>query len=246
MSFITTAIPSGTGYDWCINQLYAEYGSTEIFQCANSTRGTNDSDFETICCDGPIIDQSQNLYSFEKKEGPTYVDIANLVCCQIEGPQAGGLMPIFSNDGLTCSTGTPTPLASMAATNVNNAQIYPLTFTSASGTVTVPAAKITTLPNGWPDSNSPLISATPTSMFGMPAGITATRLTGAAASSLESEFATDGTQGMSSPVATGSSATAEVTQTTTEATSTSGTAPVLTGPFVLLAIRTIALMVCML
>lgn len=199
MSSITTAVPSGTGYDWCIKQLYANFGSTEIAQCANSSRGTTESDFETICCDGMIIDQTQNLYSWEPRNGPTYVDLANLVCCQIEGPQMGGLQPIAPDNGLTCTTGTPTPLASMAATNTANAQIYPLTFTSASGVspnigdmlwtgtpyclwadtahgvammeVTVPAATISTLPIGWPNSNDPLIvAATPTSTFGVPPG----------------------------------------------------------------------------
>lgn len=203
MSSITTAVPIGTGYEWCIKQLYANFDSTEIAECANSSRGTTESDFETICCDGMIIDQTQNLYSWEPRHGKTYVDLANLVCCHIDGPQQGGLQPILSNNGQTCTTGTPTPLASMAATNTANAQIYPLTFTSASGVspnigdmlwtatpyclwadtahgvammeVTVPAATISTLPIGWPNSDDPLIVApTPTSTFGVPASSSGT------------------------------------------------------------------------
>lgn len=242
MSSITTAVPSGTGYDWCIKSLYANFDSTEIAQCANSSRGTTESDFETICCDGMIIDRTRNLWSWQS--GPTYVDLANLVCCHIEGPQQGGLQPILPDNGLTCTTGTPTPLASMAATNTANAQIYPLTFTSASGVspnigdmlwtatpyclwadtahgvammeVTVPAATISTLPIGWPNSNDPLIvPPTPTSTFGVPIASSA----GAASSTISAGASSQSASLSPSSQSAGLSSSSRPEQSTTSSAS---------------------------
>lgn len=131
MSSIATAVPSGVIEEWCIRSLYDF--SDELNTCANSSRGTTESDFQTICCDGWIIDSAFDLYKYEpNRTDPVYVDIDDLVCCRVQGAQQGGLQPIIQGNGLTCTTGTPTPLASMAATNIGNAQNYLATYTSAS------------------------------------------------------------------------------------------------------------------
>lgn len=101
-------------------------GSTHQ-QCANSTRGTTESDFQTICCDGNIVDTRKDLF---RDHGP--VDLADLVCCRLQGPQMGGLLPLPNGPATGCSTGTHVPLASLAATNTRNAQGYLVTYTSAS------------------------------------------------------------------------------------------------------------------
>ena len=169
MSSIVTAVPSGPIQEWCIQTPWFGGFNVTPQQCANATRGTTESDFETICCDGSIVDIRKSL--FGAGGGP--FDLADLVCCRINGPQTGGLLPLPSGPATQCSAGTPVPLASLAATNTRNAQGYLVTYTSASfgsGTtgdfvptqtpyclwaytasgvamtnVTVPAAQITTL-----------------------------------------------------------------------------------------------------
>ncbi|KAF2278009.1 uncharacterized protein EI97DRAFT_441283 [Westerdykella ornata] len=185
MSSITTAIPSGplsNGPDWCIQDMLDFWGADETpykyNECANSTRGQQKSDFQTLCCDGNIIDTSDNLFSMAPRNMSQYpLDIENLVCCRKAGQLLpGGIMPI-ETDYTRCEYGLkPTPLASLAATNTENAALYLATYESASGDatggwadwtrtetptclwvqtahpdipmvdVTVPAAAITTLP----------------------------------------------------------------------------------------------------
>ncbi|CZT25530.1 uncharacterized protein RCC_11263 [Ramularia collo-cygni] len=133
MSSITTAIPSGTIKEWCIYSLYDF--NDELNTCANSTRGTTPSDFATICCDGWIIDSTFDLYEYHpNRTTETYISLENLLCCRVQGPQQGGILPLIPNNNgqQTCTTGTPTPLASLVATNIHNAQNYAVTYTSAS------------------------------------------------------------------------------------------------------------------
>ncbi|GAD91856.1 hypothetical protein PVAR5_0438 [Paecilomyces variotii No. 5] len=183
-SSITTAVPSGLIKSWCLADL-ADFDNKPQ-QCANETLGQKPSDFQTICCDGDIIDTTQNLWQPYRK-GPLYLNIDNLVCCRLVGAQQGGIQAI-DPDQTHCTAGSPTPLASLAATNTKNAADYLVTYTSASygetttgdfiptetprclwmntntaqsngvgvQTVTVPAARISTL------------AAATTDMFGMP------------------------------------------------------------------------------
>lgn len=130
MSSIVTAIPSGVVKEWCI-QGPSVFGSVDpVFgECANATRGTYPSDFQTICCDGDIVDTTKDL--FRAGRGQT-VDLENLICCRIQGAQQGGLMPLYVGSLTGCTAGTPVPLASLAATNTKNAQNFLVTYTSAS------------------------------------------------------------------------------------------------------------------
>lgn len=125
MSSIITAVPSGLITDWCIKPPYLSTQSNPQ-QCANSTRGTLESDFETICCDGTIVNTVRDL----RLGGP--ISLTDLICCRLLGPQAGGLLPLPTNAATECASGTPTPLASLAATNSGNVQGYLVTYTSAS------------------------------------------------------------------------------------------------------------------
>jgi len=126
MSSIVTTVPSGPIQTWCIQEPWFDPDNETRQSCANATQGTTDSDFETICCDGSIVDTTKDIFS----GGP--IDLANLVCCQPRGPQSGGLLPLPTNAPTECSTGTPMPLASLAATNTDNAQDFLVTYTSAS------------------------------------------------------------------------------------------------------------------
>lgn len=130
MSSIVTAIPSGVVKEWCIKAPDIFGSVNPIFgECANATRGTYPSDFETICCDGDIVDTTKDLYRAGR--GQT-VDLKNLICCRVQGPQQGGLMAPYVGSVTACTAGTPIPLASLAATNTKNAQNFLVTFTSAS------------------------------------------------------------------------------------------------------------------
>ncbi|KAL1871487.1 hypothetical protein Plec18167_007047 [Paecilomyces lecythidis] len=130
-SSVTTAVPSGIIKNWCIADL-GDFNNKPQ-QCANETLGQKPSDFQTICCDGDIIDTTQNLWQpyRPKSEGPLYLNIDNLVCCRLVGAQQGGIQAI-DPDQTHCTAGSPTPLASLAATNTENAADYLVTYTSAS------------------------------------------------------------------------------------------------------------------
>jgi hypothetical protein len=130
MSSITTAVPSGiVTSDWCIQPLQSwwdDHPST----CANASRGTTDSDFQTICCDGDIVDTKHDILSYSAVN-KTY-NIDDLVCCGIHGPQQGGFGPPV-NIETACGAGSkPTPLVNLAATNRENAALFNVTYTSAS------------------------------------------------------------------------------------------------------------------
>lgn len=94
MSSITTAVPTGALhlYDLCIIELYNDIIVTTInpskTECANATRRTKPQDFETICCNGMITDQTQDLYAYPQPANLSeqVVYLSNLVCCGVQGP----------------------------------------------------------------------------------------------------------------------------------------------------------------
>jgi hypothetical protein len=165
MSYITTAIPSGThvypgGPEWCIQGLVDQFATDSLRgappytynECANSTRGTSKQDFETFCCDGDIIDSTYAIWGAADISDYA-LDVMNLVCCRAGGTrQPGGIMPI-DTDYKHCSASlVPTPLASLAATNSYNAALYTIVYESASQ-----------LPNGgWGDWT---VTETPTCLW---------------------------------------------------------------------------------
>ncbi|KAI0149935.1 hypothetical protein F4776DRAFT_186804 [Hypoxylon sp. NC0597] len=130
MSSITTAIPTGPIETWCVGTL--TYFDGTKYQCANETQGTKESDFETFCCNGEIINSVHDIWkpAFWKGEDHS-VNLADMICCGISGPQAGGVLPLPSAN-TECNQGSPTPLASLAATNTDNAVPFRVTYTSAS------------------------------------------------------------------------------------------------------------------
>jgi len=143
MSSITTSIPTGTissGPTWCIKDIFAwglDHPPYKYEECANATSilnpPTQPSDFLTICCDGDIIDTSQDMYKYglRNKGFFTYpLELDNLVCCREAGArQMGGIGP-FPNPTRCDAALTPTPLASLAATNTKNAVPYLATYES--------------------------------------------------------------------------------------------------------------------
>ncbi|KAI2604670.1 hypothetical protein GGR54DRAFT_449491 [Hypoxylon sp. NC1633] len=171
-SSITTAVPIGPIEQWCVASPESFEGKP--YECANHTQGTTETDFQTFCCDGEIINVVRDFWRAPFwNSGDRSMKLADMVCCGLGGaPQQGGIGPIPTVH-TSCAEGSPTPLASLAATNTANAAPFRVTYTSASyggdGTVgdfiptqspscfwaytvgvamsevTVPAADITTL-----------------------------------------------------------------------------------------------------
>ena len=128
-SSFTTAVPSGLiTTDWCIQNSGDADGKPN--QCADS--GKNPSDYGTICCAGDIVDTASDLYRFGNANKTINLD--TLVCCVAHGPQQGGLQPI-ATDRTQCTQGSPTPLASFAATNTANAAPWHITYSGASQSI---------------------------------------------------------------------------------------------------------------
>lgn len=125
MSSITTSIPTGPIGDWCVGSL--SYG------CGDSERGQKDDGWQSFCCNGMIINAAKDLW--QRTTWDDYsdrsLDLADMVCCGENEPKGGGIQPI-PTAYTTCNDGKPTPLASLAGTNVANAQNYWATYKSAS------------------------------------------------------------------------------------------------------------------
>ncbi|KAI1205404.1 uncharacterized protein F4807DRAFT_284368 [Annulohypoxylon truncatum] len=130
MSSITTAIPTDPIPEWCIGPL--QYYDGDKYQCANSTKGTEESDFQTFCCDGEIINSVHDIWKPAFYSATNHsLSLSDMICCGLSGPQAGGILPLPSAY-TECNGGSPTPLASLANTNTENAQLFRVTYTSAS------------------------------------------------------------------------------------------------------------------
>lgn len=127
-SSIITSVPAGLiRGDWCIQNL--QDFQHQPNECAKAAEDQESSDFDTICCAGDIIDTTQDLWDYRTRN-QTEVDLANLVCClYANAPLNSGSRNTSAPN--TCSQGSPTPLASLAATNTENAALYQRTYTSA-------------------------------------------------------------------------------------------------------------------
>ncbi|KAF3057421.1 hypothetical protein GL218_06294 [Daldinia childiae] len=204
MSSITTAIPTGLITEWCLSAPTHFNGSR--YECAATEPGWKASNFQTFCCDGDILNTAKDIWHDIGRGKNNSIDLADMICCGLGGaPQQGGVHPL-PTAYTGCSAGAPTPLASIAGTNTDNAAPFLVTYTSASygqGTVgdyiptetptcfwaytvgvgttqvTLPAPDITTLP---PDT---------TDEFGFtivsPSTTTTTTTTGSASEVLSTE-----------------------------------------------------------
>jgi hypothetical protein len=95
---------------------------------------TTEKDFETICCDGRIIETKRGVAN------DTALDLANLACCRVAGLQYAAIStPLFDDHLTKCPIGTQVPLASLAGTNTRNMENYAVTYT---GTSNGPADKL--------------------------------------------------------------------------------------------------------
>jgi hypothetical protein len=103
------AVPSGPIHQWCFVRL-------GFNMCATSPPfSKGNTDFITICCNGYIVDPNVTLYNTNST-----IDLDDLYCCQ-----GDGYLPLSPSSVTSCpSSMPPTPLASLAGTNTDNAQTW--------------------------------------------------------------------------------------------------------------------------
>ncbi|CAJ2511143.1 Uu.00g067680.m01.CDS01 [Anthostomella pinea] len=100
---------------WCLGPAPTEHTH---YQCANDTAGTAASDFQTICCNGDIVNVAKPIWWPQALEDRS-VYLADMVCCQ-------GSVRGVATTQTECNGGQrPTPLASLANTNTDNAASTP-------------------------------------------------------------------------------------------------------------------------
>ncbi|KAI0847070.1 hypothetical protein F5Y00DRAFT_242187 [Daldinia vernicosa] len=131
MSSITTAIPTGLITSWCIGAA-AHFDDGSRYECQRDSPGWSATNFQTFCCDGDILNTAKDIWRDIGDRGKNNsIDMADMICCGLGGAQQGGIHPL-PTAYTACSAGAPTPLASIAGTNTDNAVPFRVTYTSAS------------------------------------------------------------------------------------------------------------------
>ncbi|KAI1656908.1 hypothetical protein F4813DRAFT_390249 [Daldinia decipiens] len=129
MSSITTAIPTGLITEWCLS--VAQHFDGSRYECAADEPGWKASNFQTFCCNGDILNTAKDIWRDIGRGKNNSIDMADMICCGLGGAQQGGLQPLPTAH-TECAAGAPTPLASIAGTNTDNAAAFRVTYTSAS------------------------------------------------------------------------------------------------------------------
>jgi len=183
MSSITTVFPSGAVQPWCLSPIFG-FSLAPISYCAAANAS---AEFQTVCCNGDIIDTTGKF----QQGAIAPLDVENLLCCVLSGTQDWGNDSGNAFDPTTCNSGSPTPIASLAATNTRNVAPYEIIYTNiptnlfssieitatgtpyclwlytASGvvmaTVTVPAVQDVASPTSTMNSMASAITTIPTS-----------------------------------------------------------------------------------
>ncbi|KAK0645407.1 hypothetical protein B0T16DRAFT_457443 [Cercophora newfieldiana] len=163
----TTSGSLANGPYWCIVDLFTPGNPPaspyQYNECATFDSGppglpaTYPDDFQTICCDGKVIDSSQDLmgYALTGKSYP--LDLANPVCCGESGVlQAGdGNTVVTAQEtviGTTCKAGLKaTPLVSLVATNSKVAGAYLAMYESGEERVRTKTPRCLWVQTTWPE-----------------------------------------------------------------------------------------------
>ncbi|KAJ6780161.1 hypothetical protein PWT90_01977 [Aphanocladium album] len=122
MSVITTKVPTGLLHGWCLADAWGFTG--EAYDCGKGKHAPGD--YWTVCCDGDIVNVKVNIWSIPN------MTMEDLVCCRHIGSLEGGIHALPTGPPWTCDLGAVgTPLASLAATNTDNAGAFVATYASA-------------------------------------------------------------------------------------------------------------------
>lgn len=148
LSSVTTVFPTGVVQHWCLAPIYGFNVTHDIADCAAQNISSN---FQTVCCNGDIIDTTGQAFLSGIPLKP--LNLSNIICCQLSGPQdenqnAGTFVSVQPS---TCKSGTPTPIVNLAATNTENAAPYYIDFTD--------------LPTGFGWSSEIVATATPNCLW---------------------------------------------------------------------------------
>ncbi|KAI1385907.1 uncharacterized protein F4822DRAFT_414442 [Hypoxylon trugodes] len=196
-SSVTTFLPTGAISHWCLaplsprKQLFANpcpapyhppppHSSFSFSGSAPSPPPiptSHRNDFQSICCDGHIVDTSLDIYNLSgplkhpnpfpvsnSDIEPHPINLSDLICCGISGTQTEALS-FTPSPRTTCAPGTAgTPLASLAATNVSSASLYPVTYASDTPSAN-PSATVTNDLWGWGVAPSYGASGTPVCLW---------------------------------------------------------------------------------
>ncbi|KAJ3495879.1 hypothetical protein NLG97_g3068 [Lecanicillium saksenae] len=122
MAMVTTKVPTGFLARWCLADSWDF--TSERYECARENQ--TQSDYWTVCCDGDIVNVKTNIWRIPN------MTMEDLVCCRHIGSLEGGIHPLPTGPPWTCDLGAVgTPLASLAATNTDNAGAFVATYASA-------------------------------------------------------------------------------------------------------------------
>ncbi|OTA53838.1 hypothetical protein K449DRAFT_389591 [Hypoxylon sp. EC38] len=166
MSSITTSIPTSPISEWRLvwqSPRRALFGGCPApHRDGTNTVSPSSSSFQSICCNGVIVDTAFDLYNSSLTPGllPSSItddennntiipiNLSDLICCGVTGVQTAALN-LTPSPHTACAPGTAsTPLASLAATNASSAAVYPVTYASQS-TTDNPSATVTNDLWGW-------------------------------------------------------------------------------------------------
>jgi hypothetical protein len=130
MSSITTVFPSGTVQHWCLSPIFGPFFDIEFL--SKCTAANVSAGFQTVCCNGDIIDLTGQAFHGRGSLSP--LDVGNMRCCGLPGTYGWRNDPNPAGNALrqftTCSSGFPTPIFILAATNTRNVAPYEITYTN--------------------------------------------------------------------------------------------------------------------
>ncbi|KAI1770098.1 hypothetical protein F4818DRAFT_433958 [Hypoxylon cercidicola] len=137
-SSVTTSVPTGAISEWCVQQRTPR---SQLFGTGCPEPGRNGSavDFQSICCDGVIVNTAFDMYNAlppvpyvlplaTDENGARPVDLADLVCCGVAGTQSAALDPWPSPKTACAPNARPTPLLSLAASAASDASVFAVTY----------------------------------------------------------------------------------------------------------------------
>lgn len=133
MASVTTVIPTGILSNWCLSNPWGWQGPNDRYRCGSRSGAVHDpidANYWNVCCDGDIMYTKADIWKLPN------ITMEDLVCCRYKGSLKGGIRPLPTGPPWTCDIGQPTPLASLAATNTDNAREYLATYASSNDTGT--------------------------------------------------------------------------------------------------------------
>ncbi|KAI4859814.1 hypothetical protein F4820DRAFT_438693 [Hypoxylon rubiginosum] len=148
LSFVTTLVPTGAISEWCVKERTPRAQLFGGAACPDNNYYRNASDFQSFCCDGPIVNTAFDMYNSSATSRPSpyplplasdgngarTVYLSDLVCCGLAGTQPPAALDLWPSLKTACATSVqqPTPLLSLAASAASDAGVFPVTYAPTS------------------------------------------------------------------------------------------------------------------